>query len=266
MDRLIVLKIGGTLLDEPEQLQSVLKHFCALSEKKILVHGGGAQANRIAKSLGHEPKMQDGRRITDEAMLDVVTMVYAGLNGKKIAALMQGKNCNAISLSGVDGNLLAATKRPVGAIDFGFVGDIEPEGVNTSFLSLLLEQDIVPVLNAITHDTSGTLLNTNADTIATTVAAALTSRYSVELLLLTDRPGVLANPNDSASLFSELHSSQVSELIDDGTIAGGMIPKIENALAAIRCGVSAVRIGDGEMLESDSAGTRIIGLSGGQEL
>ena len=210
--------------------------------------------------------MQNGRRITDEEMLDVVTMVYAGLNGKKIAALMQGKNCNAISLSGVDGNVIAATKRPVGEVDFGFVGDIDPEGVNTDFLSILLEQKVVPVLNAITHDRNGTLLNTNADTIATTVAAALTSRYSVELLLLTDRPGVLANPNDSTSLFSELHPSQVSALIDEGTISGGMIPKIENALGAIRCGVSAVRIGDGEMLESDRAGTRIIGQNGEQEL
>lgn len=265
MDRLIVAKIGGNLFEEPERLGRFLDRFCPVAGPSVLVHGGGPQADRVARSLGIEPVMWNGRRITDGKMLDVVTMVYAGLNGKNLVARMQAQGRNAISLSGVDGNLLTAVRRPVGEIDFGFVGDITPNDVNIGFLQSLLAQGIVPVINAVTHDGKGSLLNTNADTIAVTVAAALSIHYTVELLLITDRPGVLADPDDPSSVLTELDPQSIALLMADGTIAGGMMPKIDGSLVALKGGVASVRIGNEEMLVSEREGTAITALKRKEE-
>ena len=257
MDRLTIVKIGGSLLENPALLGSFLDDFHVLEGPKLLVHGGGPQANRIGRQLGIEPQMFQGRRITDAATLDLVVMVYAGLNGKRVTAELQARGCNALSLSGVDGNLLAATKRPVGEVDFGFVGDVIPEGVNVSLIRSLLDSGYVPVLNAITHDTAGLLLNTNADTIAGTVAGRLASEGPVDLVLVLDRPGVLGNPDDDGSVIPVLKEEQIEDMKQQGTIAGGMMPKIANALAALRRGVRTVRIGDYTALRDSGSGTRI---------
>ena len=264
MDKLTLIKIGGGLLEDRERLESILDLFCEVPGKKMMVHGGGAQANRIARDLGLEPVMHKGRRITNRLMLDVVTMVYAGLNAKQLVAMMQKRNCNALSLSGADGNLLSATKRPAGEVDFGLVGDITPKSVRTDLLKLLLHEEIVPVINAITHDGNGGLLNTNADTIATTIASALAEHFVVDLLFLTDQPGVLGTPGEPVSLFTSLHPDKINELVESGIIGGGMMPKIENSLAALKGGVKSVRIGDEQILTSDSAGT-FITLKGEEE-
>jgi len=258
MDRLRLVKIGGTLLEREDGLGAFLDAFAGLRGRRILVHGGGAQASRIGRKLGVEPVMKEGRRITDPATLDVVTMVYAGLNAKRIVAALQARGCNAVSLSGPDGNLLSARRRPVGEIDFGFVGDVERNGVNAELLAALLNEGLVPVLNAITHDRSGTLLNTNADTIAATVAGAMSDLFDVELTFVLDRPGVLADPGRDESVLPYLTPSQVDNLKQSGAIGGGMIPKIDNAVTALSNGVAAVRICGAEGLGDPNSGTKIL--------
>lgn len=259
MERLTVVKIGGSLLESADRLERFLDAFAALEGKKLLVHGGGAQAGRIGRAMGVEPQMWNGRRITDAAALDVVTMVYAGLNSKRIVALLQKRGCNAVGMSGPDGNAVRGTVRPVGEVDFGFVGDITPEGIGLPVLSLLLENGYVPTLNAITHDGDGRLLNTNADTIAATVAAALAVLYNVRLLLVHDRPGVLGDVNDDGSVIDALGPVAIAKMKEEGAIAAGMLPKIDNALAALRAGVGSARIGDERILERGDCGTQIVG-------
>lgn len=258
MERLTVIKIGGKLLESPGRFERFLDSFSRLPGNRLLVHGGGAQADRIARSLGIEPAMLNGRRVTDAATLDVVTMVYAGLNSKRIVAMLQARRCNAVGLSGADGNIVRGSKRPAGNVDFGFAGDITRDGVGTATLSLLIENGYVPVLNAITHDGCGGLLNTNADTIAGTVASALATTYAVHLLLVHDRPGVLGDVNDDGSVMCALRVGEIERLKKGGTIAEGMLPKIDNAVAALGAGVRSVRIGGVEMLESEEHGTRVI--------
>ncbi len=263
MDRLVpqkhltVVKIGGSVLENPDTLNEFLESFHKREGYKVLVHGGGPQANRVGRQLGVEPAMHHGRRITDRATLDVVTMVYAGLNAKQLVSRLQQLGCNALSLSGPDGNLLTGVKRPVGDVDFGFVGDVDAGGVNVALLRLLLENNYVPVLNSITHNGDGVLLNTNADTIAATVAVALAQDCYVELVLILDHPGVLADPSDSSSVIPELRSDEVEEMKREGTIAGGMMPKITNAIAALTQGVATVRVGDCTALRNLDAGTQI---------
>ncbi|MGN1211052.1 MAG: acetylglutamate kinase [Candidatus Cryptobacteroides sp.] len=240
-----VVKIGGNIVDNPVALKDFAGRFAALPGRKILVHGGGVAASAMQKSLGMVPKMIEGRRVTDEETLKVVTMVYAGWCSKSITALLQSCGCNAIGLSGADGNVIKASKRApikVGGeiVDYGFVGDVTSEGVNASFLKMLLDNGIVPVLCAINHDGNGNLLNTNADTIASAVAAAL--QEDTELVYCFEKAGVLREKDDDSSVIPHISSDDFSRLKSEGIIADGMIPKLENAFKAIREGVKKVTI------------------------
>lgn len=258
MDRLTIVKIGGALLDREEEFGRLLDAFAALDGAKILVHGGGPQADRIGRKLGIEPVMRNGRRLTDADTLELVTMVYAGLNAKRIAAGLQSRGCNALGLSGADGNVLAARKRPVGEIDFGFVGDLYPDDVNVGLFDMLLTNGFVPLLSPITHDGLGGLLNTNADTIASVVACAMADRYDVGLTYVLDKGGVLSDPADDASVLPSLTATEIERMKEDGGIGGGMFPKLENALAALAGGVADVKICGADGVADDAAGTNIL--------
>jgi acetylglutamate kinase len=252
-----VIKIGGNIIDDNSKSAIFLKDFAAIEGAKILVHGGGKIASEIGLKLAIEPKMFQGRRITDKETLDLVTMVYAGLINKNIVATLQSFSCNAIGLSGADANVLSAVKRPVKEVDFGFVGDLLETSVNTKTLQLLLNEGIIPVLSPITHDGNGTLLNTNADTIASTLAVALSKIFEVELIYCFEKKGVLENIEDENSLIKEISSNNYLQLKSAGIIADGMIPKIDNAFDAIRKGVKKVRIMDAMELKSLNAGERV---------
>ena len=258
-----VVKVGGALLEEPGRLGSLLDDLAAVDGPLILVHGGGPQATRIARLLGHEPVMVDGRRVTDRGMLDVVTMVYAGHNTTGVVAGLAARGREAVGLSGADLSLLRAVRRPVGEIDYGYVGDLTPEGVNVARLDELLRKGIVPVVAPLTWDGAGGLLNTNADTIATVVARALAGEgRGVSLLMIMDAPGLLQDGADPASVIDKIDRPGVDELKSTGALAGGILPKVDNALAAVEHGVAVVRIGDATMLRYDSAGTRIVAEKG----
>ena len=261
--RITVVKIGGALLEEPDRLSGVLDAVAATESPLILVHGGGPQATRIARRLGHEPVMVDGRRVTDRATLDVVTMVYAGLNNKGLVAGLAARGVDAVGLSGADLSLIRAVRRPVGTVDFGYVGDVTTDGVRTDRLVELLERRIVPVIVPLTWDGADGLLNTNADTVATVLAAALAEqRFDLSLLMVMDRPGLLSDGNDPESVIGEVDRSDVERLKSEGVLSGGILPKVDNALAAVDAGVRVVRIGNEEMLRESSAGTRITGKKG----
>lgn len=247
-EQLIIVKVGGKIVEEPETLQRLLTDFKAIPGKKILVHGGGRSATAMATRLGIESHMVDGRRITDGPMLDVVTMVYAGLVNKNIVAGLQARGINAIGLTGADCNVMRSDRRPVGEVDYGFVGDVKE--VNAPFLSSLLDQNIVPVLAPLTHDCKGQLLNTNADTIAGETARALASAYKVTLIYCFEKPGVLLDENDDTSVIPYLSYYDFPRLVEDGTISGGMIPKIQNAFAALQAGVSSVLITKASSLDT----------------
>lgn len=260
---LTLLKIGGNVVDDPATLAQVLDAVAAFDGPLILVHGGGKAATRLAEKLGLEQQMVDGRRITDAATLDIAVMVYGGLLNKQVVAGLQARGRNALGLSGADGNSLRAVKRPPVPIDFGLVGDLEPEGVNAPFLASLLEQDIVPVFCALTHDGAGQLLNTNADTLAQSVAVALSAQYAVRLVYLFEKKGVLRNIDDEASLITRIPTAEAEALIAQGVIHSGMIPKIRNAAAAVARGVASVAIGQPQYLhailtETPDACTRIV--------
>jgi acetylglutamate kinase len=246
---LYVIKIGGNVIDNSENLHYFLKDFSALPGDKILIHGGGKIATDLSHTMGIEPKMIDGRRITDIDTLRVVTMVYAGLINKNIVAQLQRYNCNAIGLTGADANLIKAIKRPVKDIDYGFVGDLTPLSVDRDKLRGFLQTGVVPVFSAITHDGQGQLLNTNADTIASTLAIALSSLYQVSLVYCFEKKGVLLDVTDDSSVIREISSSEFDRLKADNIIAGGMLPKLQNAFQAINSGVSEVYIGKSEELE-----------------
>lgn len=258
MEKLFVIKIGGNIIDNAETLENFIEHFSAIKEAKILVHGGGNLATEVSASLGITQQMIEGRRITDEATLKVVTMVYAGFINKSIVAKLQAKACNGIGITGADANTILAKKRAVKDIDYGFVGDVVT--VNTSFLKGLLEKKITPIVAPITHDGNGQLLNTNADTIANEIAKAMSTNYEVQLIYCFDKKGVLQNVMDENSVIKLITKENIETLKKDNTIYAGMIPKIENALQAVDAGVNSVCIGHGSELTNmmrGEAGTSI---------
>jgi len=260
-DKLRINKIGGNIIDSPPLLTKFLADFNQVEGKKILVHGGGKIATDFASQMGIEAKMVEGRRITDDPTLDIVTMVYAGLINKRIIAQLQAVGCNAIGLSGADGNSIRAIKRPVQTIDYGWVGDLLNDSVNTDTLSTFLENGLTPVFSAITHDGNGQLFNTNADTIASCIAIALSDSYSVSLLYCFEKKGVLKDINDEQSLVHEIREEDFIPLQEEGVVAGGMIPKLHNAFDAINRGVKEVLIGqasDLTLLDENRFGTRIM--------
>lgn len=260
MNKLYVIKIGGNVIDNSENLHHFLSDFAALDGYKILVHGGGKLATDLSHTLGIEPKLVDGRRITDIETLRVVTMVYAGLINKNIVAQLQRYGCNGIGLTGADANLIKAVKRPVKEIDYGFVGDLSETSVDSEKLKALLGDGLVPVFSAITHDGEGQLLNTNADTIAAAIALALSSLYSVSLVYCFEKKGVLRDVNDDASLIRSVSSSEFETLKAENVIAGGMLPKLQNAFQAIGNGVNEVYIGKSDelpFLKDQLFGTRL---------
>jgi len=255
MKQLTIIKIGGNVIDNSENLHQFLLDFTALPGDKILVHGGGKIATELGESLGIEAKMVEGRRITDIETLRIVTMVYAGLINKNMVAQLQAKGSNAIGLTGADGNIIKAKKRPVKEIDYGFVGDLDENSVSATTLDSLLTAGLVPVLCAITHDGDTQLLNTNADTIASSVAVAMSSLYETRLVYCFEKKGVLKDVNDDGSVVKEIKADEFEGLKADGTVQGGMIPKLHNAFEAIKKGVSAVYIGKADELAELAAET-----------
>lgn len=253
-----IIKIGGNIIDDETKLSSFLRSFAAVEGKKILVHGGGKLATRLADQMGIQQQMVDGRRITDAETLKIVTMVYAGYINKNIVAQLQAYGCNAMGLTGADGNLLLAHKRTHATIDYGFVGDVD--AVNTSLAKSLLDQDITIVTAPITHNAKGDLLNTNADTIAQELATSLARLYQVSLIYSFEKTGVLLDVNDENSVIPEMDPAYYNELKQQQLIFAGMIPKLDNAFAALAKGVSKVIIGKAEELPglvAGSAGTTI---------
>ncbi|WP_231426554.1 acetylglutamate kinase [Pedobacter sp. Leaf250] len=255
MKQLTIIKIGGNVIDNSENLHQFLLDFTALPGDKILVHGGGKIATELGESLGVEAKMVDGRRITDIETLRIVTMVYAGLINKNMVAQLQAKGSNAIGLTGADGNIIKAKKRPIKKIDYGFVGDLDEHSVSSTTLDSLLKAGLVPVLCAITHDGETQLLNTNADTIASSVAVAMSALYETRLVYCFEKKGVLKDVTDDDSVVREIKADEFNGLKADGTIQGGMIPKLHNAFEAIKKGVSAVYIGKANELAELAVGT-----------
>ncbi|MCA5004285.1 acetylglutamate kinase [Sphingobacterium bovistauri] len=243
-----IIKIGGNVIDDDIQLETFLEKFAAIPGKKILVHGGGKIATRLASKLGLEAKMVEGRRITDKDMLDVVTMVYAGLTNKNIVALLQKYTCDAIGLSGADGNVIKAVKRPVREIDYGYAGDILADSVNSLAIKKFLDAGFTPVFSAITHNGSGQLLNTNADTIASALATAMADHYETSLIYCFEKNGVLLDVNDENSVIENITSSDFDKYKERGIISDGMIPKLQNAFDAINKGVKSVYVGNASNL------------------
>ena len=240
-NKLTIVKVGGAIVEDSEKLNELLDNFAAIEGAKVLVHGGGRRATKVAAALGIESKMVNGRRITDVDMLEVVTMVYGGLVNKNIIAKLQAKGINAIGLTGADMDVIHSHKRPVkDGIDFGFVGDVER--VDANKIKLLINGGITPVMAPLTHDGQGNILNTNADTIASETAKALAALYDVTLIYSFEKKGVLSKPDDDDSVIPVITRTDFNKYVADGTIAGGMIPKIENALAAVDAGVKQVVI------------------------
>lgn len=252
MEKIFLVKIGGNILDDPDKEFSFLKKFASLEGKKILVHGGGILATQIGDKLGIEAKLVDGRRITDKETIDLVTMVYGGLINKKLVAGLQGLKCNAIGLTGADGNLIPAVKRPVTTIDYGFVGDIKIKDLSITVLDGLLGAGLVPVVAPLTHDSKGKMLNTNADTIASALAVALSAKYSVRLLYCFEKKGVLQDVDDKDSVINLIDKNIFQTLLQEGKLTKGILPKINSALDAVNAGVDEVIIGDAEDLIANS--------------
>ena len=253
-EKLTIVKVGGAVVEDEAQLEQLLKDFAAIEGRKVLVHGGGRKATKMAERLGIETQMVNGRRITDAAMLEVVTMVYGGLVNKNLVARLQANGVNAIGLTGADANVIRSHKRPPvvlktmvngspvdsSPVDFGFVGDVD--AADGTMLSRLIEAGITPVMAPLTHDGNGHILNTNADTIASETAKAFAALYDVTLIFSFEKKGVLRNPDDDDSVIPTINHADFERYKADGTISGGMLPKIENALHAIDAGVSKVII------------------------
>ena len=235
-----MIKVGGKIVEEENTLRQLLKDFAAIKGHKVLVHGGGRSATKLAAELGVETKMVNGRRITDADMLRIVTMVYGGLVNKNIVAKLQALGVNALGLTGADMNLIRSEKRPVKEVDYGYVGDVKE--VNAELLAGLIKQGIVPILAPLTHDKEGHLLNTNADTIAGEAAKALAKYFEVTLMFCFEKKGVLMDENDDESVIPEIDREAFKKYVDEGIIQGGMIPKLENAFQAIDAGVRRVVI------------------------
>jgi acetylglutamate kinase len=245
-----IIKIGGNVIDNEMPLQQFLLRFSQLPGNKILVHGGGKLATQLAAQLNVPQQMVNGRRITDAETLKIVTMVYAGDINKRIVAALQKNNCNAIGLSGADGNAIKAKKRTGTDTDYGFVGDVVESGINSNLLSQLLDAGMTPVIAPITHDGAGQLLNTNADTIANETATALAATYDTTLVYCFEKKGVLHNADDDNSVIAQINTHSFEQLKADGIVTAGMIPKIENALKAVDKGVSKVVIGHASDLQA----------------
>ena len=240
-EKLTIIKVGGAIVEDEAQLSQLLKDFCAIEGRKVLVHGGGRRATQVASQLGIESKMVGGRRITDADMLQVVTMVYGGLVNKNLVARLQSNGINALGLTGADIDIIRSHRRPVkDGIDFGFVGDVDR--ADGRMLNRLIEEGITPVMAPLTHDGEGHILNTNADTIASETAKALAPYYDVTLIFSFEKKGVLRHPDDDDSVIPTITRADFLKYKADGTISGGMLPKIENALSAIDDGVSRVII------------------------
>ena len=252
-----VVKIGGNVIDSEEALSSFVSDFASIEGPKVLVHGGGKLATRLAERLDIPTTMIDGRRVTDSDTLDVVTMVYAGLVNKRIVAMLQSLGCNAIGLSGADGGAIMATRRAANPIDFGFVGDISVEGVDAAFIRNLTEQGIVPVFCSIMHDGKGQLLNCNADSVASAVAVGLATECDTELLFCFEKRGVMRDVDDDTSVIANINREGYKTLLAEGVVNKGMIPKIDGAFRALECGVKVVTIKHSAELADSSAGTKI---------
>jgi acetylglutamate kinase len=246
MDKLIIVKIGGNIIDDEKKLSSFLKSFASVAGNKILVHGGGKLATKLAEQLNIPQQMVEGRRITDAETLNIITMVYAGKINKNIVASLQSNHCNAIGLSGADGNAILAHKRIQSSIDYGFAGDIDK--VNTHFFKALLQEGLSPVIAPLTHDGNGQLLNTNADTMAQEIARALCKTFETVLIYSFEKAGVLLDIKDEKSVISQLTAIDYYELKSNGVISEGMIPKLDNAFKALENGISKVIIGKAEDL------------------
>jgi len=244
MEQLFVIKIGGNVIDNEANLSLFLDDFAAIKGPRILIHGGGKIATKIGDTLGIESKYVDGRRITDAATIDLVTMVYGGLVNKKMVAQLQSRGCNAIGLTGADANILPARKRPVKDIDYGFVGDTDSEQLKVDSLQLLLKGGLTPVIAPLTHDGKGQMLNTNADTVASTLAIALSGLYDIRLIYCFEKKGVLENVEDEQSVIPLITKAIYAQLLSDKKLFDGILPKIDNAFAAIGSGVKEVLIGD----------------------
>lgn len=247
---LSIVKIGGNVIENENELEQFLLNFSNLEEPKILVHGGGKLATKLAAQLGIASQMVNGRRITDAKSLEVITMVYGGLTNKNIVAKLQALGTNALGLSGADGNAIMAHKRPVKEIDFGFVGDID--GINSKLLDTLLQFGITPVFCAISHDGKGQLLNTNADTIASELAIGMGSHYDTTLYYCFGKKGVLMDVEDDESVVQQINTKTYSDLLERKIIADGMLPKMENCFHALKHHVGKVCIGDISMLQSNA--------------
>ena len=254
-EKLTVVKVGGAVVEDEAQLTQLLKDFSAIEGKKVLIHGGGRRATQVAASLGIESKMVGGRRITDADMLSVVTMVYGGLVNKNLVARLQANSVNALGLTGADVDVIRSHKRPIkDGVDFGFVGDVDR--ADGQMLSHLIQAGITPVMAPLTHDGQGHILNTNADTIASETAKALAPFYDVTLIYSFEKKGVLRNPDDDNSVIPTITRADFEQYKADGTINGGMLPKIENALSAVDAGVSKVIITLATAIDGES-GTKI---------
>ena len=256
MEKLTLIKVGGKIVEEQATLSRLLASFAAIPGRKVLVHGGGRSATAMAARLGIESRMVNGRRITDKPMLEVVTMVYAGLVNKNIVAGLQALGVNALGMTGADMNILLSDKRPVGEVDYGYVGDVRR--VDAAALSALIEMGVVPVIAPLTHDGQGSMLNTNADTMAGETAKALASRYEVSLVYCFEKRGVLRDENDDNSVIAEMTRQQFETYRAEGVVQGGMIPKLENAFDAIRHGVREVIITRADAVGQPHEGTRIV--------
>lgn len=248
MDKLFIIKVGGNVIDNEAFLQSFLTDFASANVKKILVHGGGKIATKIGEKLGIAPNYVNGRRITDAETIDLVTMVYGGLVNKQIVAKLQALNCNAIGVTGADANIIPAIKRPVKDIDYGFVGDIESQELEVGSLELMLDNGLTPVIAPLTHDGKGQILNTNADTIASSLAVALSAYYDVRLIYCFEKKGVLENVEDDNSVIHLITKDKYEVLKTGNKLFDGILPKIDNAFDAINAGVKEVLIGDAKDL------------------
>lgn len=265
MDKVTIVKVGGAVVEDEAQLQKLLNNFSAIEGKKILVHGGGRRATKIATQLGIESHMVGGRRITDSDMLNVVTMVYGGLVNKNLVAQLQAKGINALGLTGADMDIIRSHKRPLKKVtmddgteqevDFGYVGDVDR--ADGERLAQLLDSGVTPVVAPLTHDGMGNILNTNADTMAQTVATALAERYDVTLIYSFEKKGVLSNPDDEYSVIPLITREIYNMYVADGTISGGMKPKVENALEAVNAGVKKVCITLADNINNPELGTTI---------
>ncbi len=240
MNNIQVIKIGGNIIDNEKALDAFLTNFAKIDGLKVLVHGGGKLATEMSKQLGIPVQMIDGRRVTDESTIKLVTGVYAGQINKNIVADLQALSCNALGLTGADMNIIPAHKRINTAVDYGFVGDFDTRDINTQALSTVIDMGVTPVFCALTHDQQGNMLNTNADTIASGLAVALSQHYQTDLVYCFDKKGVLRDVNDDLSVISHIDKAKYAELKDQGAIHDGMIPKLDNAFNAIDNGVKRV--------------------------